>query len=93
MITGVQFHCECGNVQDVEMKDLSAVILAVEDFNKSLKANTGVMGAKRLSSYQKRKLKTILQNAAREAACMSANFQVCVSCGATYPLMAAASEA
>ncbi|MBE7559492.1 hypothetical protein HS125_11275 [bacterium] len=74
MITGVQFHCECGNVQDVEMKDLSAVILAVEDFNKSLKANTGD-GRQTSVPHIKSVLKTILQNAAQEAACMSANFR------------------
>ena len=85
-MTGVEFHCSCGNVQPTCLKDASAISDVMEKFNSTLKPGHPEAGPKRLTPYQKRKLRELLRGALRQAAAADANRQTCTKCGAVYPL-------
>jgi len=86
MISGVTLHCPCGSTQPACLKDASVVSAAVEDFNRNLKPRNVTAGPKRLTSYEKRKLRKLLLEALRKAAHSKANHQICTQCGKVHLL-------
>jgi hypothetical protein len=85
-MAGIELHCPCGNVQAACLRDASALSDVLEDFNRQLKPGHPQAGPKRLTQYQKRKLRELLREAFRRAAAAEANRQVCTKCGAVYSL-------
>lgn len=85
-MAGVELHCSCGNVQSACLKDASALSDVIEKFNSTLKPGHPEAGPKRLTPYQKRKLRKLLREAFRQAAAADANQQTCNKCGAVYSL-------
>lgn len=86
-ISGVTFHCACGNMQRANLSDASPVSHAVEEFEQRLKTRDRVLGPKRLTSYERKKLRLVLINAIRDAANLDQNKQVCSKCGTTFSLL------
>ena len=86
MISGVELCCPCGHLQPACLRDTSSISQAVDDFNRSLKPRRVAAGPKRLTAYEKRKLRKVLLDALREAASREVNRQVCSKCGAAYSL-------
>jgi len=81
MISGVMLHCSCGNTQPACLRDASTVSAAVEDFNRNLKPRDITAGPKRLTAYEKQKLRKLLLKALQEAAHLDVNQQTCSQCG------------
>jgi hypothetical protein len=86
MVSGVTLRCSCGNTQPACLRDASIVSSTVEDFNRNLKPRDIVAGPKRLTAYEKQKLRKVLLKALREVADLDGNRQVCSQCGKVYLL-------
>jgi len=89
MMSGVSLRCVCGNVQEVHMRDASAVANAAIEFERNLKprSNRAAAGPKHLTPYERQKLRRVLLNALREAAGLDVNRQVCSKCQRSHSLL------
>jgi len=81
MMGGVTCRCVCGNTQPANLVEVLPVSRAVQEFEDHLKPRNRIPGSKRITPSERKKLRTVLLNALREAATLESNTQKCSRCG------------